>query len=87
MELQEAITVTTEAELAALGKSKTDLARALHVTPRCLQNRLSKKSSWTTDDIDVIGRFLGFSTWEFLQIASERSLRMSTVRNADSKAR
>ncbi len=75
MTLQEALTSTVEAELAASNKTKTELAKTLQISPRSLQNRLRAKTSWTTDEIEKISNFLDMTPWMLINLSHDRATR------------
>jgi len=46
--------------LTARGKSKKDLASALHMRRENLYLRLSNKTKWTLNDLDEVAKFFNF---------------------------
>lgn len=72
MNVQQGISQTVEAELAARRKTKTDLAETLGITRKNLYQRLANHVSWSVNDLEEVSNFLGMSYWQLMDNAEQR---------------
>lgn len=72
MNVQQGISQTVEAELAARRKTKTDLAETLGITRKNLYQRLANHVSWSVNDLEEVSSFLGMSYWQLMDSAEQR---------------
>lgn len=72
MNVQQGISQSIEAELAARRKTKTDLAETLGISRRNLYQRLANHVSWSVNDLEEVSNFLGMSYWQLMDSAEQR---------------